>query len=1061
MFNLDNLWIKKLRKQLAYLAYLACHGVQRKPEAVAVVKKRNKTEGNEGNTMKTSNQTRIGLALCVALMAVTFGSTMYANNAESWQKRMMAARTKTALGRDIEKVAKPIYDAMRLEYPIETDWFSQGSGKYELTRDSIPYNLIEYLKPKRDNSFEQSLISRVITTSGEVGKKFNKELGKLKTANIPAGDKQWLNLFVKACGERRAARLKNLSKEVPVIAFVKRHPVKPSFYAYTEGQSDAQRERHFNPDAKLCLLKIDGSGCSVEDLLGDPKGVIRDLDVSYDGKRLLFAWKKSDRQDDYHLYEMDIVTKKIRQLTSGLGVADYEGVYLPDGDIMFSSSRCVQIVDCWWTEVSNMYKCDKDGKYLRRLGFDQVHTVHPAVMNNGSVVYTRWDYNDRGQVFPQPLFQMNQDGTRQTEYYGNNSWFPTVTDHARAIPNSDKLVTVLHGHHTWQAGELAIIDCTKGTQEAAGVQLIAPVRETGAVRVDGYGQRRELFRHPYALSETEFIVSMSPDCKERNRDPSQFALYWIHADGNRELLVFDPEISCNNPMAVKPRKKPHIKPSLVDYKKDSGIYYMQDIYVGPGLKGVERGTIKELRVVALEFRAAGVGSNSNGGEAGGAMVSTPISIGNGSWDVKKILGAAKVYPDGSAMFKVPANTPVYFQAVDDRGQVVQTMRSWSTLMPGEVFGCVGCHEDKFSAPLVNKVTLASKAVVQELKPFYGPACGFSFNKEVQPILDKNCISCHKADSAGGVMNIKMYDAVIARGSRWKYTLQKPDNRWYGSSFNDSTWKTGQGGFGTKEMPGADVKTTWRTKEIWLRSEFDFSADTKTGLMLYIHHGGEMLVYINGILATRERGFMTAYDGTWIRPHALEAIQKGKNSIAVYCKNTSGPYYVDVGVYNKKSVKDVNTIANGNGKMAFSLKGDPFGGLGGGRAWSTSYLTLTGILGTGEKLRKQGRDNIPVLNWISAQSRPTMLPPYHRGSAVSGMIKMLREGHGKVKLSCEEMDKLCAWIDLAVPFCGDYIEANNWSESQKKYYLSYQRKRERLATEVRRNTEALIKHETGM
>ena len=699
----------------------------------------------------------------------------------------------------------------------------------------------------------------------------------------------------------RSERLKRLEQVCPDILFVKRHPVRPSFYAYTEGQSDAQRERHFNPGSKLCLLKIRDGECRVADLLDDPNGVIRDIDVSYDGKRILFAWKKSDREDDYHLYEMTAATRQIRQLTSGLGVADYEGIYLPDGNIMFSSSRCVQTVDCWWTEVSNMYLCDKDGNYLRRIGFDQVHTVHPSVLNNGAVVYTRWDYNDRGQVFPQALFQMNPDGTGQTEYYGNNSYFPTVIDHARAIPGSDKLVAVLHGHHTWQAGKLAIIDRSQGTQEASGVQLIAPVRETKAIRRDAYGQGPDLFRHPYAISETEFIVSYNADGNARH-NRSSFGIYWFDADGHRELLTLDPEVSCNSPVPLKPRERPHAKPSLVDYTKDNGTYFMQDIYVGPGLEGVPRGTIKGLRVVALEFRAAGVGSNGSRGEAGGALVSTPIAIGNGAWDVKKILGTAKVHEDGSAMFSVPACTPVYFQALDSKGQVVQSMRSWSTLMPGETFGCIGCHEDKLSTPGVNKSTRASKSGIQQLDPFYGPARGFSFRKEVQPVLDKHCISCHSVESG--------------------------------------------------DPP---------PKEDW---------------------------------------------------------------------------------------------------KAFSLKGTDLKDGRAGRNWTVSYLRMTGALKPDGKHQERGRDIRPMVNWISSQSRPSMLPPYHRGSANSALIELLRKGHGDTELSTREMDTLCAWIDLGVPFCGDYLEANCWSDRQKNFYLKYQRKRERLASEVRRDTEAYVKATTG-
>ena len=130
-----------------------------------------------------------------------------------------------------------------------------------------------------------------------------------------------------------------------------------------------------------------------------PDGVLRDPDVSYDGRRVLFAWKKSLDEDDYHLYEFDVATGRVRQLTSGLGFADYEGVYAPNGQIIFNSTRCVQTVDCWWTEVSNLYTCDGDGRYLRRLGFDQVHTNYPTVMPDGRILYTRWEYSDRGQMF--------------------------------------------------------------------------------------------------------------------------------------------------------------------------------------------------------------------------------------------------------------------------------------------------------------------------------------------------------------------------------------------------------------------------------------------------------------------------------------------------------------------------------------------------------------------------------------------------------------------------------------------------------------------------------------
>ena len=146
-----------------------------------------------------------------------------------------------------------------------------------------------------------------------------------------------------------------------------------------------------------------------------------------------------------HLYEMDVATHTVRQLTGGAGNAYYEGGYLPSGDIVFNSTRCMQIVDCWWTEVSNLYRCDADGRNILRLTFDQVHDNYPAITDDGRILYTRWEYNDRSQMYPQPLFQMAADGTQQSAVYGENSWFPTTIIHARSVPNSGKIFAIATG----------------------------------------------------------------------------------------------------------------------------------------------------------------------------------------------------------------------------------------------------------------------------------------------------------------------------------------------------------------------------------------------------------------------------------------------------------------------------------------------------------------------------------------------------------------------------------------------------------------------------------------
>ncbi|MCX6909553.1 MAG: hypothetical protein NTY01_16130, partial [Verrucomicrobia bacterium] len=550
-----------------------------------------------------------------------------------WPETMLASRAalKTAaLSAKERKVAQAaVWEQVERDFPVQWDWMLQDGG----------LDFPNWFAADGNADIEKKMTAHALDELGDRAAACREELNALCQSNAAPDDPRWLNLYAKACEQRRAIRLKTVLAQSPKIVFTKHQTIRPSFFAYTEGQSDAQAERHFHPGSSFCLLEMDGTRGRVRVLLEDPTGAIRDPAVSYDGRRVMFAWKKSLNDDDYHLYEMDIASKRLRQITFGLGFADYEPCYLPNNDIVFSSTRCVQTVDCFTTEVSNLYTCDKDGRFLRRLGFDQVHTVYPSMTGDGRVTYTRWDYNDRGQIFPQGLFQMNPDGTAQAALYGNNSWFPTTIAHARGIPGSQKLVCIFCGHHSPQTGKLGLIDPSKGREEDSGAQLIAPARETKAERIDSYGQQGELFQYPYPLNETEFLVTYAPlgrdSEKEKRSQPhdivaARFGIYYMTLDGRRELLASDPALPCNQPFPLASRPKPPLRPSVVDYRKTAGTYYMQDIYAGPGLEGVPRGLIKRLRVVALDYRAAVIGGNGSGGPGGAAFISTPIAIGNGA-----------------------------------------------------------------------------------------------------------------------------------------------------------------------------------------------------------------------------------------------------------------------------------------------------------------------------------------------------------------------------------------------------------------------------------------------
>ena len=792
-------------------------------------------------------------------------------------------------------------------FPVAWDWLSQDFGNDGARR--IAAGDFGALGP-------EGLRMPVAGLKAE-NQAIHEEWKNLLRQEIADGDPRWLLLYARVAEARRAQRLNGLTRQPARIAFVKRRTIRPSFFAYTEGQSDAQAERHFLPGSSLCLMTFDGTRAVVTTLLEDPAGVIRDPAVSWDGKQVAFAWKKSLDGDDYHIHELDLTDNRIRQVTQGSGVADYEPAYLPNGDFIFSSTRCVQTVDCWWTEVSNLYACGPDGRHVRRLGFDQVHTVYPQVLDDGRVIYTRWDYNDRGQVFPQPLFQMNPDGTGQSEFYGNSSWFPTTITHARGIPGSSKVLAILCGHHSSQAGKLAVIDPSLGRQENQGVQLVSPVRETPALRVDAYGQEGELFAYPYPLGEHEWLVSYAPDgwTGDGRRGDAAFGIYWMDIDGSRELLVADDKLPCVQPVMVAARPRPAVRPGVVDYRKDSATYYVQDVYAGPGLAGVSRGTIRKLRVAALDFRPAGIGSNQSAGPAGGALVSTPVAIGNGTWDVKTVLGETVVHEDGSAFFKVPARTPVYFQMLDADGRAVQTMRSWSTLQPGERASCVGCHDSKNGAPPTAgyATPLASMRPPLDLEPFHGPARGFSFSHEIQPILDRHCTGCHKHREP--VLE-------LARGTGKPVLELAPE----------------------------------------LRSKAD--------------------------------------------------------------------------------------------DQAFSLLGTAVPDPKAGRAWSDAYLVLTQARRGSADAPFRGNPDGRMVRWISSQSVPTPLAPDTSGSRRSPLLDLLRGDHHGVRLSREELEKFACWIDLLVPFCGDYTEANIWSSAEMAKFRHFEDKRKRFDAQEREAIQAL-------
>jgi len=761
------------------------------------------------------------------------------------------------------------------DFPHQTDWLMQDSaGRMSEWADGYrdgKGDLTNFIQADRDASLEQELIENVLPECGPHSDSFKKELYALVTARAKPEDQRWLDLYERACCARRRARLQPLLQKTNQVIFAKHHNMGGGFFAYTEYTTWPG-----NQFGGLCSLDLgnerhaDGKFAAVAELIKtDNGGIVRDPALSFDAKRVLFAWRKDKADRYYKIYEMELDSGETRLITGADTYgASYDPCYLPGGNILFNSSRVVQSVDCAGPDVSNFFICDQDGNHARRVGFDQVHTLWPTVLDDGRVVYMRWDYNDRSQIYPQGLLQMNCDGTGQTEYYGNNSWEPTTLFHPCGIPGTSKVMVAMGGHHNPQCGKLGIVDTAEARQGLDGITELPSGEKPTYPRADRYAQTGDQYCYPFPLDQSSLLVSYDPigyhigqrGRRLNNKNQMRFHLYYMTFDGRRELLSADVRISSLEPIPVIARKEPHVKPSTVDYRKTTGNFYLQDVYEGPGLAGISRGTIKKLRVVEIRYREMNIGRNSSSGKGGGASVVTPIAIGTGTWDVKAILGDATVYEDGSAMFEVPARTPLYFQALNEKNQVIQTMRSWATLMPGEQMSCVGCHENKSHGPLFEGTnSMAMKAGLQRLEPFYGPPRGFSFPKEIQPILERHCVKCHGPDGKG--------------------------------------------------------------KKLLLTAEPILDSGSK-------------------------------------------------------------------------------------------------------RKWSRAYLALTQT----KEGESRGKAN-ELVNWINNSSEPCMIPPQYGGSTRSKLIAMHEKGHNDVKLSREEMDKLAAWIDLVVPFCGDYVEANAWNEGE--------------------------------
>jgi len=557
----------------------------------------------------------------------------------------------------------------------------------------------------------------------------------------------------------RVRRLKRqIALENPLLRFGKLLFSKrvPTSYSHLVMQYFGWRAR---PGGGLFILEDPGRSLACRDILQGKLagGNVLEPRLSWDAKRIVFSFVKAGTEYDplkldnksdegfYHIYEVNVDGTGLRQLTSG-PFDDLMPTYLPDGGIAFSSTRRRGYARCFGPQFSPrwhvyaLHRMDADGGNLRGLSSHDTNEWFPAVSQSGLIVYARWDYIDRDAVTHQTLWSTRPDGSNPLAVWGNATPTPHCTFQIQPIPGSQKLVFTGSAHHSITAGSIALVDPAVARDGEAAITRITP--EIPFPEAEG-GNIPEYYEAPWPLSEKYFLVGYSPlplVWEPGANPPNAVGICLLDRWGNRELIYRDPEIGSTNPCPLVPRPMPPVVPSSLPRRSPpAGEMVLADVYQGLGR--VPRGSVKELRIVQIFPKTTPVAN------------SPPIGVAaeeNG----RAILGTVPVEPDGSARFLVPARRPLLFQVLDADGFAYQTMRSVTYVQPGERVACVGCHENRMSAPIRASGTLmALGRGPSPIDP--GPLGGrpFSFVEMVQPVLDRHCVRCHGGEKIEGKIDL--------------------------------------------------------------------------------------------------------------------------------------------------------------------------------------------------------------------------------------------------------------------------------------------------------------------
>jgi hypothetical protein len=523
-------------------------------------------------------------------------------------------------------------------------------------------------------------------------------------------------------------------------------------------------------------------------------GAASDPEISYDGTRILFAMKTS-RSNRWRIYETKADGTNLVQLTEQSVGDDMDPTYLPNGQIMFTSTRS-QIVDEYERRDSPLLHVGDrgaDGKLtnIRQVSFNQSHDANPMVHSSGKIIYSRWEHLGNPNKFA--LFVMNPDGTRPFIMYGNHS--PREASdrafmEARELSDGGLICSLMERTSPFEGGAIAIVDISKSDDNLTFITPAdAPFNNSGRATTAFYKTPHPIIDKNASSDRREkILVAMSPIPRQQggnNNEGVDYGIYVLDKDGSNLRLIYnDPNYNEIDPVPVLPRDKmPGGVPQVI--ATDPNVAAGLGIGATTGM--FFDGNVYDRATNDGQIRPSSTFTNADGssGQAKYVRVLEAIPLphdgnkrgqttGNTNLEKQRVTGYATVRSDGSFSIEVPANRSLHIQTLDQHGMLLTNQVSWTHVMPGEKRLCTGCHDSHDRDRIINDLQVQPNN--QVLNRSRGTAYESGFNNAelvtahpaartdtlcffdryrtsrtntVQSVFDRRCISCHDATTPAG------------------------------------------------------------------------------------------------------------------------------------------------------------------------------------------------------------------------------------------------------------------------------------------------------------------------